>query len=148
MKRNVAAIVAIGVGFAGVASPPERRRGPRPRGIFPLRLAWQPILSAGLLGQPAGERARVFPRHIDHRLFAATPAMIVRPVLAVAVCDASVPLVKSDFALLDRKWPGDGDPMERPLVRGILPAHVEFARRYDDHLGAIRTIAKNLAGIR
>src|SRR4051812_22502553 len=107
MQRSVTTIIAIGVGFAGVAPPPERRGRAGARGIFPLRLARQPVLAAGLAAEPGRERPGVLPGDIDHRLIAAAPAVIVRPILAARVRYAGVPLIEGDFAPLDRKRLGD-----------------------------------------
>ena len=116
-----------------VLAPPVGRGRPRPRGVFPFGFGRQPIGPPGRLRHPGDVYLGVVPAHIDHRMIAASPALISGRRLHSAGIDAGVPFGERHLACA--RWRTHlrivtlcgGD--SRGLV---VRAHDEIAGRHHD----------------
>src|SRR5919106_6036945 len=92
---------------------------------------------------------RILPADINDRAVAASPGTVVGGVGAPPARHAGVPLGERHLISADSQRLVDADPSLRSLAR-LVPwgiwrrAHQEFARRYDDHLRAVRAVAEHL----
>ena len=113
------------------AAEPERRGGPGPAGVFPLRFGGQRAVLAGLRGEPAAKCIRLIPGNPDDRLLGAVgriAAFGFAELEEIAAFDPAVVrgieagvLFVGDFAAADPERFGDGDTRRRPACRRIRP---------------------------
>ena len=117
----------------------EPRRGAGARGVFPLRVARQPIRVAGLARQPGEVFLRIAPRHVDDGIAPAAHAEVARRGIARAAARgrAFVPVGECHLVAADCK--------RARHVDLVLKCHGERARRHDHHLGAVGAILEYLA---
>src|SRR5215468_1446824 len=128
-------------------APPEWEACAGASRIFPLGFTGQPIGSFRCLGEPTQEELGIVPTDVDDWTAAASPTMIIGPVLASSRRETTVPLLERHFAAPDRKGTGDDHFVFGLFIDGLARAHAEFPCRHHDHLGTVVAIAKNLAGI-
>ena len=111
-------------------------------GVLPFRFTRQPVLFAGLGIEFLQESLHVIPAYLLHRAGISAVAKV-----AGVVAHDSLPLTLGDFGLTHGKGLGNGDAVDRFFISfAVVRAHVETARRNDDHLRAIRTVAECLVG--
>ncbi len=133
-----AAAIAVGAVAADGVAPPVDRARARPRRIFPLGLAGEPVGQAGLAAQPIDVLLGVVPGDVDHRAVAAPPASVVGLVRAAAVGHAGIPFGEGDLVAADLEG------RHPHLMRGLLivvtrlgragAAHAEAAGGDTDHV--------------
>ena len=70
-----AAVNKISLIITRFVAPPIAAGGSGPRRIFPLRLAGQAIIAAGLFAQPLAVGCGIFPGHVDYRAVVPSPSL-------------------------------------------------------------------------
>lgn len=134
LGRAVVGGVAVEVGLVSgdARVEVERRAGARPAGVFPFRLAGQPIGPPRLFAQPGAVGFGIVPGDVDDRPVASTPALVFGFRLFPGILIAVV-VVEGHRVHPQSEGFGDADFVLRPFA--VPPSRFVRRRTHDEPPG-------------